>query len=111
MSEHFFAFRSSRIHYSRWGTGTRLLFAFHGYGESARSFAFLAESLSKDFTIIAPDLPFHGETEWREGYYLAPQDLLSILSEIRSSLPGLDDGWWLLGYSMGGRVALDLLQQ
>jgi len=111
MSEHFIDFRSSRLHYSSWGTGSRILFAFHGYGETAASFAFLAEALGQEFTIIAPDMPFHGETEWREQQlFFDPEDLAGLLREIAAGLPGREDGWWLMGYSMGGRVALQLLE-
>jgi pimeloyl-ACP methyl ester carboxylesterase len=130
-SGHFIAFRSSRFHYSRRGTGGRILFAFHGYGESGDSFTFLEGVLGREFTLIAIDLPYHGNTEWREELYLAPEDLLAVLEEIAaglsgpsvsadpSGLPDASDlrgpsgtelGWWLLGYSMGGRVALQLLQ-
>lgn len=90
--------------------GSRLLFAFHGYGESADSFAFLEPAIGHVFTIVAIDLPFHGETEWREDLYLAPSDLLSVIAEIAAGLPGREEGWWFLGYSMGGRVALQLLE-
>lgn len=111
MPDHFVSFRSSSIHYSTWGRGSRILFAFHGYGESAASFAFLEEALGKDFTIIAPDLPFHGKTQWKEEQlFLAPRDLLTLLEEIAAGLPGRETGWWLLGYSMGGRIALQLLE-
>ncbi|HLZ88552.1 MAG TPA: alpha/beta fold hydrolase [Puia sp.] len=111
MSEHFIPFRSSRFHYCTWGTGSRLLFAFHGYGESAATFAFLGDALGNDFTIIAPDLPFHGKTEWNEDrHFLDPRDLLSLMAEIAAAFPGREAGWWLLGYSMGGRVALQLLE-
>jgi len=119
-SEHFIPFRSSRIHYSRWGTGDRLLFAFHGYGESAASFGFLEEELGAAFTIVAIDLPFHGETEWEDGFYFSPAELLKLLESIAAGLQGGADevqshlhsgaAWWLLGYSMGGRVALQLLE-
>lgn len=109
-SGHFIAFRSSRVHYSRWGKGDRLLFAFHGYGESAASFGFLEEAVGKDFTIVAIDLPFHGATEWNEGLYLDPRDLLGLLETIAEGQAASQPGWWLLGYSMGGRVALQLLE-
>ena len=110
MSEHFITFQQSRFHYSIWGTGERILFAFHGYGESGNTFGFLEDILGRDFTLVAIDLPFHGETEWQERLYLAPADLLTVLEEIALGLPGRSPGWWLLGYSMGGRVALQLLQ-
>lgn len=111
MADHFITWRSSRLHYSRWGTGSRILFAFHGYGETAASFAFLAGSLGRDFTIIALDMPFHGETEWREpALFFDPNELVVLLREIAAGLPGREEGWWLMGYSMGGRVALQLLE-
>ena len=110
-----YAPESSRIQYSCRGTGPRLLFCFHGYGESADTFSFLAESLGRDYTLIAFDLPFHGQThgqtDWQGGnLYFAPADLLNQMEEIHSGLPGRTAPWTLLGYSMGGRVALHLLQ-
>jgi len=108
--DHFISFRSSRLHYSCRGTGARILFAFHGYGESGSSFDFLEEALGRDFTIVAIDLPFHGATEWTERLFFAPEDLLAVMTEIAGSLGEKEEGWWLMGYSMGGRVALQLLQ-
>src|SRR6185312_2336678 len=120
-------YRSSRIYYYSWGSGPRLLFAFHGYGESAASFAFLGAALDPSFTLVAIDLPFHGQTEWREGTVLYPEQLYSIMESIagdlgRRSFSEGDIGrrsfsegdpplpWALLGYSMGGRIALQLFQ-
>lgn len=111
MPGHFISFRSSRFHYLSWGTGERILFAFHGYGESAESFAFLGDALGRDFTIIAMDMPFHGQTDWKEGkLFLDPRDLLTLLTEIAAGLPGRRHPWCLMGYSMGGRIALQLLE-
>jgi len=123
----FISFSSSRLHYHRWGKGDKLLLCFHGYGESAASFAFLAEALSSEFTILAIDLPFHGETEWNEHPTAATRStnphipgqilpftvnhLLSILENLLSTLdipPATP--LYLMGYSMGGRIALSLLQ-
>jgi len=86
------------------------MFAFHGYGESSTSFAFLGETVGNDFTLIAIDLPFHGLTEWNEGLFFDPADLLVLLQEIVAKRASYLPGWWLLGYSMGGRIALQLLQ-
>jgi pimeloyl-ACP methyl ester carboxylesterase len=136
----FIAFQSSQIHYQVWGTGAKVLFAFHGYGESASSFAFLGEALGPDQTLIAIDLPFHGQTDWKEGLSFFPHQLLTIVQAIAAGLPdsnaaglpdsnaaGLPDSnaaglpvsdpfrssepsWSLTGYSMGGRVALALFE-
>lgn len=100
----------SRLHYSVFGTGSRLLLCFHGYGESATSFAFLDELLTREFTVVAIDLPFHGGTQWQGEACLEPRDLLAALERLIIGFPWLQGGWWLLGYSMGGRVALQLLE-
>ena len=105
----FLTYKSSLIHYRKGGEGKRLLFCFHGYGESSESFAFLETPLDREFTLVAIDLPFHGKTDWREGLYLDPKDLLAIIRQIGTGLPGANQPWWLMGYSMGGRVALSLL--
>lgn len=105
----FVPFRSSRLRYYRWGRGGKLLLCFHGYGETAVSFAFLADALGEEFTILAIDLPFHGETEWREPLPFTMEELLSILDTLLADIaPGTP--WYLMGYSMGGRIALSLLQ-
>lgn len=110
MSSAYFPIGDSLIHYSFFGTGSRLLLCFHGYGESAASFAFLEEALARQFTVVAIDLPFHGGTQWRSDPYLKPRDLLTALERLAAGFPRLKEGWWLLGYSMGGRVALQLLE-
>jgi pimeloyl-ACP methyl ester carboxylesterase len=111
MHSAFFTYRSSRIHYLTGGEGRQLLLCLHGYGESADAFAFLESALSKDFTILAIDLPFHGETVWTEGLFFEPEDLLAIVGQIAGSLPGITGSWFMLGYSMGGRIALSLLEK
>ncbi len=110
MSNAYFSIGGSRIHYSFCGAGDSLLFCFHGYGESAASFGFLGEALARQFTVVAIDLPFHGQTEWREGGVLEPRALLAALEALAAGFPGLSGGWSLLGYSMGGRIALQLLE-
>jgi len=112
MQNRYLIFRDSSISYYRWGNGPRLLLSFHGYGESALSFSFLEDVLGNTFTILAIDLPFHGQTDWKEAP-LTATTLLTIIDEIvarelvTSPSP---KGWWLMGYSMGGRIALSLLE-
>jgi pimeloyl-ACP methyl ester carboxylesterase len=124
MQTGYYPLRNSRIHYRHWGTGPRLVFAFHGYGESAAAFSFLGEAIGDDFTLVAIDLPLHGQTEWNDGLFFDPRDLLFVLQGIEAVLSTPQEapadplsplvrylpGWRLLGYSMGGRIALQLLQ-
>ncbi len=107
MESKFLTYKQSLIHFTRLGTGTETLFAFHGYGESSASFNLLEDVIGTDFTIIAIDFPFHGKTEWKEGLLFSVHDLISIIQEInRQNTQPIS----LLGYSMGGRVSLQLLQ-
>ena len=107
MESHFISWHSSSIHYYRMGHGPEWLFCFHGYGEDAGSFA-LFEPLVKDqFTLIAIDMPFHGKTDWKEGLSLNIEELISIIDLIRPARQSFS----LLGYSMGGRISLQLAEQ
>jgi pimeloyl-ACP methyl ester carboxylesterase len=153
MQTNFVFLGSSRISYSWWGTGKKLLLCLHGYGESATSFALLEQALGKEFTILAPDLPFHGGTQWKDRLYFDPAQFTALMEEIIARLPVIGDlpvtdalplsvstpaisgppgiagqpgmagtpaidgapatrfdRWWVMGYSMGGRVALSLLE-
>jgi len=106
VESHHIRFRSSDLHYLRWGQGPEWLFCFHGYGEDSRTFTCLEKELADAYTVIAIDLPFHGQTAWREGLLLEPADLLALVNELRPA----GQPFHLMGYSMGGRVALQLLQ-
>ncbi len=107
MNSHFIEFGPSKIHYKRFGTGNRLVFCFHGYGELADSFAVFEPYLGLDFTFIAIELPFHGKTEWKGELLLWPADLIAIMKEIAGNNHLT---WILFGYSMGGRMAMKIFE-
>ncbi|MDE3252146.1 MAG: alpha/beta hydrolase [Bacteroidota bacterium] len=104
---HHIRFRNSRIHYLRMGKGPEWLFCFHGYGENAGSFGLLENALGSRYTLVALDFPFHGKTDWQEGLIFEPADLMAIIQLIMQE----KKPFCLMGYSMGGRVALDLLDR
>lgn len=87
------------------GHGAEWLFCFHGYGESARSFELLEPLLGGRFTIIAIDMPFHGNTAWNDGLLFEPRELVELIHAIKPKPIPMH----VLGFSMGGRVALQLL--
>lgn len=99
-----------KITYHRWGKGPRLLLCFHGYGESGRHFGFLAGAMPEDWSVIAPDLPFHGETEWAFEKEFNPEVLLKVLQLILEK-EQLGFPATFMGYSMGGRIVLHLYQE
>jgi pimeloyl-ACP methyl ester carboxylesterase len=107
-------FRSSLIHFIHAGSGSKVVICFHGYGEAGQVFEFLPRYLQPElYTIIAIDLPFHGQTEWKEGLNFTQADLLEIIRQIMHQLiPQTSNSKFILaGFSLGGRAALSLYQE
>jgi len=105
----FLSFGQSQIHYLQYGTGPSVIVVLHGYGESAESFSFLHPHLSLSYRVIAIDLPHHGSTQWKEATFTCT-DMVYIIDEIleNNNLRGFN--FILIGYSMGGRVALSITE-
>ncbi|WP_336517282.1 alpha/beta hydrolase [Pollutibacter soli] len=100
-------YRNSRIHYLCSGRGAEPLVCFHGFAETAASFRLLEKICGDIYSIYSFDMPFHGKTEWNEGLNFTIDDLENIIK----SCDGLAGRKFsLMGYSMGGRVALSLYQ-
>lgn len=97
---------NSSIHYYRWGNGPKWLFCFHGYGEEGISFGFLEKQLGSAYTLVAIEMPFHGQTGWKGPLLFEPATLVNIIHQIKPSHQTMQ----MLGYSMGGRVALQLFE-
>jgi pimeloyl-ACP methyl ester carboxylesterase len=112
MPDGYLPYRSSRIHFSHWGQGSRVLFCFHGYGESGESFESFSRYLPEEiFTLVAVDLPCHGQTLWAEPEPMAPSLLAALLRTVLDGMGIKAQSVSLLGFSMGGRMALALLEQ
>ena len=97
-----------KLHYLKWGSGKRLLLAFHGYGNDATVFSPFAPYLSEVYTILSFDLPHHGKSEWTEEILLTKKDLVSLIETLKATYKV--DQVSLLGYSMGGRVCLTIIE-
>lgn len=107
MQSSFVSFRNSNIHYTTTGTGEKILICLHGFAESAESFIPLAEHLTNKYTIVMPDMPLHGKTIWKETLVFTAADL----AEMINAIPEVGNkNFSVLGYSMGGRLALQLYQ-
>jgi pimeloyl-ACP methyl ester carboxylesterase len=99
-------YKSSQISYYRFGSGPKPALCFHGYAEDAGMYAFLEKYAGTEYSFIAIDLPFHGKTEWNEGLNFTYEDLQQITTEII----GPNIPLTLIGFSLGGRMALSLYQ-
>jgi pimeloyl-ACP methyl ester carboxylesterase len=94
------------VYYRVSGQGPHKTVCLHGFGEFSRTFDPLSAGLP-GHTLVAIDLPWHGETDWREGMDMQVHELLEIIR----SIPEIGDSrFGLVGYSMGGRICLALLQ-
>jgi pimeloyl-ACP methyl ester carboxylesterase len=99
-------YKSSQISYYRFGSGPRHALCFHGYAEDATMYSFLEKYAGEQYTFIAIDLPFHGSTEWNEGLNFTHEDL----QQITTAILGKNIQLTLIGFSLGGRMALSLYQ-
>lgn len=109
MSSFFLPYQKSRFHTVSYGTGEELLICLHGFGENANSFNRLHYTLGNYFTVVALDLPLHGQTSWNEERRFSVEDLKAVILLILQHYS--HKTFSLLGYSMGGRIALCVVQQ
>ncbi len=93
-------------HYHCEGSGPPLLL-LHGFTGSHASWAHLVRGFAEHFTAVAVDLPGHGKTGTPQDaarcrHELVSADLVALMAHCGH------DRFHLLGYSMGGRLALAL---
>lgn len=115
MEPHRLIYKNSLLNYYRFGLGPKAVVCFHGYGEDGLAFAFLEEFAGSWFTFYSIDLPFHGKTVWSEGLNFSVDDLQLIVEKIvgqhTDTLQTATCTFCLMGYSLGGRVALTLYEK
>ncbi|MBX2972484.1 MAG: alpha/beta hydrolase [Flavobacteriales bacterium] len=98
--------------YRTYGSGPLPLLAFHGFGRSGTDFAILEPALKDRCTIYAFDLHFHGRSPGypeRAERPFTPEELANYFTAFvdHIQVPKVA----VLGYSLGGRIALCLLEQ
>lgn len=106
MKSSFFELSKGKIHCLTFGSGPELLIALHGFSDRARIFAVLEPALSDNYTVVAIDLPFHGQTAWDPDTF-SKSDLLEIIQRILAEHK--KERFSLMGFSFGGRLAQALL--
>ncbi|MCW2557898.1 MAG: Alpha/beta hydrolase [Mycobacterium sp.] len=90
------------------GSGRSVLVLIHGLGGTRQTWRQLIPTLARTHTVIAPDLPGHGESDPPAGDYsvgahaCAVRDLLLALGHPRVSF---------VGHSLGGGIALQIAYQ
>ncbi|MEN8447416.1 MAG: 2-succinyl-6-hydroxy-2,4-cyclohexadiene-1-carboxylate synthase [Cyanobacteria bacterium J06555_13] len=95
------------LHYVTKGNSNKPpLLLLHGFLGSHQDFAEIVDILSQHFYCILPDLPGHGGTRSHPNSYTFPKTAESLLALLRHLCISKTH---LLGYSMGGRLALYLV--
>jgi O-succinylbenzoic acid--CoA ligase len=84
-------------------TSSELLVILHGFTGEKSDFNFLCDEFRQTHSILTIDLPGHGQT--KAGDFFSTTDVLKKLS---SFIKLFGEAPLLYGYSMGGRVALQL---
>jgi len=82
------------------------LVALHGFWGQATDWARLSSEFQETFSVWAPELPGHGPGAHSDEPFTWPALRLAFQSWASACLP---ERYGLLGYSMGGRIALDLV--
>lgn len=95
-----------RLYVRRYGNGRKIMLSVHGFGRNGRRMERLALALGQEFTTFAPDLPYHGKSEWVEQRY-APADLAATFNCLLADFQ--DRPVYLLGHSLGGRILSNTL--
>jgi pimeloyl-ACP methyl ester carboxylesterase len=108
IKEGFIAYKNSQIEYRRLAGNTeKIIILFHGFGDKAFLFDPILPVLAKKYDAWAVSFPYHGKTDWKEGKFYK-EDLAFLINKIRE-ITG-KNRLSLLGYSMGGKIVLNMLQ-
>ena len=105
-----------KVHYHEYGSGTKPMLAFHGYGMTGRQFHVLKDSILAKYQVYGFDHFFHGESKldesWTEKDILQgmPREIVKSYLEEWFSIYGRQRVS-LLAYSIGANFALILLEE
>lgn len=108
----FFNTGELRVHYATWGKGKHCLIAFHGFGRTHGDFIRFTRPLKDVFTVYAMDIFFHGESHisGREPDS-APLSVNEFQAFVLAFMDHIGcDKAWLMGYSLGGRLAMKIAE-
>ncbi|MES2558615.1 MAG: alpha/beta hydrolase [Bacteroidota bacterium] len=105
-----FHYKNSPVSYHRFGQGTEILVAFHGYNQTSAEFLYFEDVLSEQFTIIAIDFFWHGQSEWRESEDFTEYDMKMIVMGIKRQEHIEASRFSVCSFSMGARMARALVR-
>jgi esterase/lipase len=99
-----------QLNYNIYGAGNKVLIAFHGFTKDSTDFKIFETFLSKTYKIYALDLFYHGKTKFNAKKIKSFSNL-ELKNIIEGFLKHINTNQFsVLGYSMGGKIALFTLQ-
>ncbi|MFH1709968.1 MAG: alpha/beta fold hydrolase [bacterium] len=92
------------------------LVMLHGFGCDSRVFASIGTKLSKDYDVLMVDIPGHGQTRLRQDYGGQANEIGTFFGFCAYTIGHaldvhLKEPYHLLGWSMGGQIALEMYKQ
>ncbi len=95
----------SELHFLRFGTGSQVLLAFHGFGLGKESFLSVEDKLGNDYTIYSFDLFFHGQSSWaHKDIPLEKKDFIKMIDFFLTHFE--IQRFSIITYSLGGKFGL-----
>lgn len=108
-----FLFREFSLEYLRLGSGSRIIVAFHGFGRKPEDFLVFKSLLRADQSLVSVHLFMHGRSRFPEERIpdrpLEKKEFAECMAAFLDSLGAQKAD--LLGYSLGGKVALCLIEE
>lgn len=104
-----FCFKNTVLNYSVYGTGPKILLAFHGFGQNKSAYKPFQSALGDDYTIYSFDLFFHGKSKWNNDLPVLSKDFWKELMKaflIQEKIGRFS----IVGYSLGGKFLLATLE-
>ena len=104
-----------KLHFHEYGSGSKPMLAFHGYGMTGKQFHVLKNSLLTDYHVYGFDHFFHGESKldnWTEQHIIEGMPKAMVRAYL--------DEWFkqygkqrvsLMAYSIGANLALILVEE
>jgi pimeloyl-ACP methyl ester carboxylesterase len=101
----YFSYNNHNIAYTQWGNGQKLLVCTHGLTRNGRDFDFLAKALAEHYTVICPDMPGRGKSDWLADFTKYNNNYYVELTVALIKHLGFDKVDWV-GTSMGGLMGM-----
>lgn len=103
-------FGKHQLHYQVFGTGKKLLLAFHGFGRNANDFRSFEKHIGDTYTIVSFDLFYHGaNTNYSAESNISKEEIGTLIPECLRQFNV--ESCSIIAYSIGGRIAMVLLEK